>query len=73
VFEGDRREARVRSQILDGISPNLDDASDPALMRVLNFDPTHRSENVIVCGRELHRWPSATVRGTTSCAGAFAI
>ena len=35
MFEGDRREARVRSWIREGISWHLSDASDPGLMRVL--------------------------------------
>ncbi len=35
MFEGDRREARVRSWIRDGISWHLGDAGDPGLMRVL--------------------------------------
>jgi chemotaxis methyl-accepting protein methylase len=35
MFEGDRREARVRSWIREGISWYLSDASDPGLMRVL--------------------------------------
>jgi chemotaxis methyl-accepting protein methylase len=35
MFEGDRREARVRSWIRDGISWRLSDAGDPGLMRVL--------------------------------------
>jgi chemotaxis methyl-accepting protein methylase len=35
MFEGDRREARVRSWIREGISWYLSDASDPGLRRVL--------------------------------------
>ena len=35
MFEGDRREARVRSWIREGISWYLSDASDPGLMRFL--------------------------------------
>jgi SAM-dependent methyltransferase len=33
IFEGDRRQARVRSWLREGITWHLDDAGDPGLMR----------------------------------------
>jgi len=54
MFEGDKREARVRSWIREGITWHLSDAGDPGLVRVLG------TQDMVVASNFLcHMEPSA--------------